>query len=140
MSKILEIIKQKLVLSFDKSKNLLIQSIKTFSNSKLLIHKAILTKSEIACVLREKSHDVVANLLIKKIRLINKLHLDSVALKNNECSHVRYRSTINRVVKFLKRDDLATNYLPKTTKAVKEVKAVKASKANKAVKAGKAGK
>ncbi len=120
--KTIEIVKQKLVLAFDKNKNLLIQSVKTYANSKLLIHKAILTKSEITLVLKEKNKDVVANLLIKKIRLINKLHLDSQALKNNECNHVRYRSTVNRIMHYLKRDDLLTVYTPKTVKKAKTVK------------------
>lgn len=125
------IIRQKLLVNFDKNKNLLLQSIKLFANNKARVDKAILTKSQVALLLKQKNIDAFNNVLIKQFKTISALKLDSQAYKNKLCKHVRYRSTTNRIAHVLNRDNLQTIYDVAKKTSAKKTSAKKTVKLNK---------
>ena len=122
----IKIIRQKLVVSFNKNKSLLIKSLKLYADKKIKVHQALISASQIKVLLAQKTKEAFRAVLTKQYKIINALKLDSQAVKNNDCTHTRYLSTANKIAHVLKRDDLQTLYdiaVKKNSKAVKNSKA-----------------
>ena len=116
------ILRQKLNIK-RQAKNILLESLKIYAN-KVKKHAVIITASQLADLKKSQSADEFNNKFIKKYKFIEKLHLDSKAFKNSECSHVRYRSTSNRIAKLLNAK-LITSYETKKIKKVAHKKSKK---------------
>jgi len=117
----LTIDRQNLIFAYDKNKNILIQSIKNFSDGSKKIHKATIDKKTIASIRACKDYNAVSKIL-RDANKIADLKLDHTAKDAGIAANTGYCTTRDGLIKFLAMPKIAYQ-VPKATSKAKTIKA-----------------
>ncbi len=115
--------RQNLIFAYDKNKNILIQSIKNYSDNSKKIHKATIDKKTITAIKNCKDYNLVAKIL-RDTNIIASLKLDNDAKKSGEAKNTGYCTTRDNLINFLAMQKIGYK-APKVKKATKATKATK---------------
>lgn len=116
------ITRQNLVFTYDKNKNILIQSVKNYNDNTKKIHKATLDKKTIAAIKNCKNYNVVAKIL-RDNNIITSLKLDNEAKKSGIAKNTGYCTTRDNLINFLAMQKIGYKIPQRTVKQKKAKKA-----------------
>lgn len=94
------ITRQNLIFSYDKNKNIVIQSIKNYVDNTKKIHKTMLNKKIINAIKNCKDYNIVSKIL-RDNNIISNLKLDNESKKIGIAKNTGYCTTRDKLINFL---------------------------------------